>query len=70
MNPYDHTKWADEASCHAEMRDAGTWLVLEDAGVVAADMNWIVSGLMDPSVQRCVFVCAGEGGGKMLTLEC
>ena len=34
------------------MRDAGDDFVLEDADVAAADINWIVSGLMDPVVLR------------------
>jgi hypothetical protein len=63
VDPNIRTKWVDEASCHAEMRDAGKELVLRNAGVVAADVNWIVSGLIDLLVQRCVFVCAGGGGG-------
>ncbi len=79
MNPDEPTRWVDEATCHAEMRDAGDELVLErmgselnvdDAGdelvlegvgVAAADINWIVSGLMDPRVfslgrRRLLFV--------------
>ncbi len=65
MDPNVQTRWVDEAACHVDMRDAGYAsfaLDLEDAGVEAADINWIVSGLMDPAVLRPFWVGAVGGG--------
>jgi len=52
VNPSTKTKWANQDACHAALRAAGSTWDFGGSGVTAADINWLVLGLIDPAVRR------------------
>ena len=61
VDPGQKTCWTDQAACHAALRAAGEKLDLTKSVLTAADVNWLVLGLIQPSVRAIfVFLCVVE----------